>query len=430
MGNGPDTGTQAVRIGLVLHATPGLTVEEIHAGLRARHYVATPQDVIDALAGQRHQFRSEQHDGATRWYAMRPHSAPDMPRFRSHPEPVGWAEPPSELPWEWPPEPPQERPSPETVIAMINEARSRRGDAVLDSREAAQVAANLERRAADPSHYRNVCWNCTAVVDEGTNEHCSECRWLVCWCGACRKRTYVDRQGVSGACRREVWTLHDHDLPDVDFRGRRIVTATHPASDADSVRRLSRSARITALFHWSPVRAIPSIVQWGLLARPELKDRGIPFVTHGYGSPEKERELSAYVATSLRPKLGMMGAWSDSPVIWELDPEILVGDGVLFVAGNSASAAWTADQALESKGVAALERSLAALDLGGQPEILVPSRIPRVAITRAHVADETAAVAVRRMMEESGGISGWDVCWAADCPAGAHRLPERAGDTP
>ncbi len=397
MAKGSNVSTQAIRVHVVLVSTPGLTVEEIHAGLRARHYLAEPQDVIDALAGHRHHFRSEQRGGVTRWYATHSQFAPEMPSFRRRPEPGG------------------------DVIAKINEARTRRGDAVLDPREAAQVAANLERRAADPRHYTNVCWNCTAVVDEGTNEHCGECRWLVCWCGACRKRTYVDRYGVSGACRREVWTLLDHDLPDVDFKGRRIVTARHPAADADSVRRLSRTARVASAFHWSPARAIPSILHWGLLARPDLKDRGIPFVPHGYGSLEKERQLSAYVATSLRPKLGMIEAWTDSPVIWELDPEVLLAAGTLFVDGNSASAERDLDQVLASAGAAAFERALAAHEMpGGQPEILIPNRIPRAAIVRIHVSDEAMARRTAGFIEDAGTPFPWEVCWAADCAVGPH----------
>ena len=425
MADRPNIDSEAIRVHVVLRSTPGLTVEEIHAGLRARHYLAEPRDVIEALARHFNEFRHEQRDGATLWYALHAQFPITMPRPPRRADPPAWAPPPL---------PPPEVVPPKIVIASINEARRRRGDAVLDAMEATQVLANLAKRATDPRRYTKNCWNCTAVVDEATNEHCGECNWLICWCGACRLRTYVDAHGVAGACRREVWTLSDQEIPDIDFRDRRIVTAKPPAPDANAIRRLSRAAGVRSVFHWSPARAIPSILQLGLLARPELTDRGIAFVPHGYGSAEKQRRLSVCVALSLRPKLGMMGVWSENPVVWELDPEVLVGEGSLFIDGNSASADRPADLVLASKGAGAYQRALAALHLpGGQPEILIPNRIPRAAIIRIHVSDEAMAQTTQWAIEAVGSRLDWDVCWSVDClvgPPGGHGADSASGAGP
>jgi hypothetical protein len=394
---------QAVRIHVVLSSAQGLTVEEIHAGLRARHYVTTRQDVVDALARHPSQFSSEQGTGIARWRALNAHFPVSMPSLGCRPNLTGWSRRPSGLGWGLTLDSVPDKGSPAAVIEMINVARRRRGDAVLDSREAAQVAANLQKRAADPSHYRNVCWNCNAVVDEGTNEHCSECRWLVCWCGACRHRTYEDKQGFIGPCRREVWTLVRDDIPDFDYRGRPILTARPPGSDANSIRRLTHQAGIAAIYHWSPSRAVLNILRWGLLARPELRGRGVVFVPHSYGSAEKEQALAGYVATSLRPKLNMMATWSEAPVIWELDPEVLSTDGALFVDGNAASASLALEGILASRGSGHLRRVLDAyLEPGGQPEMLIPGRIPRAAIAHIRVLDEYTASTVRSHLKSMG----------------------------
>jgi hypothetical protein len=179
---------------------------------------------------------------------------------------------------------------------------------------------------------------------------------------------------------------------------------------------------VLSLFHWSPTRAIPSILRWGILARPELEDRGISFVPHGFGSFDKERALSKYVATSLIPKAGMMNAWSDNPVVWELDPEALTAAGTLFIEGNSASANIFLDHVLASTGAAAYERALNSYDApGAQPEILIPARVPRAAILRIHVTSADQASAVSSAFAEINAPVSWGVCSDAGCPVTRRR---------
>jgi hypothetical protein len=87
------------------------------------------------------------------------------------------------------------------LVTRINRARKARGEPTLTGAEATAVARNLMLRAAEPHRYTNVCWRCRAVVDEGTNERCAYCRWLACWCGACRKPDHVDALGnVAAPC--------------------------------------------------------------------------------------------------------------------------------------------------------------------------------------------------------------------------------------
>lgn len=90
------------------------------------------------------------------------------------------------------------------LVALINDARRRRGELVLDRSEARKVLHNLELQAQDPNRYHKWCWSCRAVVDAATNEKCPYCGWLVCWCGACRDPRWTDRNtGESaGVCRR------------------------------------------------------------------------------------------------------------------------------------------------------------------------------------------------------------------------------------
>ena len=290
------------------------------------------------------------------------------------------------------------------VVTKINEARRHRRQPILDEAEARKVLENLARRAADPNHYRKWCWHCQAVVDEGTNEHCRECRWLVCWCGACRSTAYVDAQGQRGACRTGAWTLGiAADVPDLDFHGLPILTSRPPGDDAAWIRALTLRAGVGAVYHWSPARAVPSVLTHGLLAHPGLRRLGIDYEQHRYGSHEKELALGAYVATSLRPKQGMMSEWSTEPIVWELDPEVLVTAGALFLPDNSARGTLSVAVALAAQGAPAYELALNAyLSQGAQAELLVPDRVPRMAIRRVFVGDEALANEVLRLAERVG----------------------------
>lgn len=286
--------------------------------------------------------------------------------------------------------PPAEQPP--NPVERINQVRGRRGEPELDAAEVAHVVANLRLRELDQARYRNVCWVCRAVVDESTNPHCAACGWLVCWCGACRepKQPWPRPHGRVGPCRNEAYLFAEElCYPDRDFLGRAILTAVLPALDAPDIRHLLARNGVGSVFHWSPARSVASIIQNGILSRSELARRGIRnWVPHGYGSPEKERALAGRVGVAFRVKPLMMREWSTTPVVFELNPEILAGDGTLFVPGNSAASRFATTELSSLRGAAALEnlfvRDRVLAD--GQAEAWIKVRVPCVAIRAIHVA--------------------------------------------
>jgi hypothetical protein len=290
--------------------------------------------------------------------------------------------------------------SPAETIQLINAARERRGEPTLDAAEAGQVIANLERRAADPDRYRSVCWKCSAAVDAATNERCEFCQWLVCWCGGCRAPNYRDRRtGETGHCRREVWlSIREREdaqeVVDLDYRGVPILTAGPPASDEAATVSTLVSHGIRAVFHWTPLRNLRSILMRGLLSRATLARRRIPIVAHGYGSIEKEKALRDYVCVSLEPKPWMMSAWSETPLVLEVDPAPLGSEGTLFVPGNSASMVFDIDGLLAMQGTPSVEKMFRSGSLAPQAEAWIPMAVPRIAIRAIHAKDVSTAKSV------------------------------------
>lgn len=287
--------------------------------------------------------------------------------------------------------------APATPLDRINLARRRRGEPILDAAEAQKVLDNLAARHSDPRRYRNICWSCHAVVDAATNERCVQCSWLVCWCGGCRAPSYVDPgTGQKGPCRQEVWLLADEmgdgsiEL-DTDFRGSPILTSQPPAADAPYIAAELRTRGIDAVYHWTPRRSIGSILRWGILSRGTLMERAIPFVGHGYGTLEKEGLLSAYVCISFAPKPWMMQEWSESPVLLELTPEALLGDGTLFIPGNSASGTFSASSLSSMNGMPAAQGLFLSGRVALQAEAWVRGWLPRIGIRAIHVADDVMA---------------------------------------
>lgn len=292
-----------------------------------------------------------------------------------------------------------------TILGVINKARRRRGEPILDASEAGKVLGNLARREDDPLRYRNVCWSCAAVVDEATNEHCAHCSWLVCWCGGCRAPYYPDpRTGQKGPCRQEVWLLADRMgdeaiEADIDFRGSPILTSQRPAQDAPGIAAEFRSGGISAVYHWTPLRGVASILRRGILSRHTLMDRAVPFVGHGYGSQDKEKLLSGYVCLSFAPKPWMMLEWSDTPVLLELAPDVLLGDGTLFIPGNSASASFSASSLASQTGLPAAEGLFLSGGVAPQAEAWVLASVPRIGIRAIHLPDTALAGAVSRDLD-------------------------------
>jgi hypothetical protein len=289
------------------------------------------------------------------------------------------------------------------VLDKINRARSRRGEPVLDPAEAAQVLEGFRRRAANPRAYRNVCWQCTAVVTEEFNLHCEECNWLVCWCGACRE---PDRPWPptyqAGPCPIEAGYFgKELGYPDHDYRGRPIVSANPPAPGSAELAKAIEIRGMGPLFHWTPARALESILSHGVLSRAELRRAGISVVGHNYGSHEKETILTPYVALAFRPKAVMMKAWSRSPVVLEIDPVVVLGAGTLFVPGNSASGTYRPEDLASLQGAAAFGRVWpeGEREPASQSEVWVRGRLPRRAIRRAFVETPTLAERLRARVQ-------------------------------
>lgn len=417
-----DVDGDAIRVHIVLREQPGLSLGQIAEGLHAKGYVADVRSVVAAIERNPQAFRSDGAPGELRWWAVGgafPGLAAQV--ARALPARRGPAYDLGDAPWfdyesdiatdaSWSLDPREASaddssddawlyrdPDPEDVLAKIKGARASRGDPELDTREAEQVLANLRRRSADPRRYRKWCWNCRAVVDEATNEHCYSCNWLVCWCGACRDWSKLDRDGLKGPCRRSAWLLASDTLPDEDFRGQAILTAAPPSRDAAEIQRVLSKVGLTAVYHWSPLRAAKSILHLGILAREGLDARRIGYVRHNLGDTAKTKALARYVSISLRPKTGMMADWSETPVVWQLHPDVLTTSDALFLPDNAASRRLNLHTILESTGPTALRAALAAYqEPGRQHEILIPGRVPRAAIMRVHVADPAVVDAVTR----------------------------------
>lgn len=357
---------------MVLRGRPPMTVDEIAAALVGRRYLARREEIEPLLHRFGDAFSVHQGDSELRWSAVG-REFPGYGRGAPPAQPRGFTGGPQT--------------SAEDVIATINHARSERGQAILDEAEARQVRANLARHAADPERYRNKCWNCDGFVDEATNEKCRDCRWLVCWCGACRSPDWEGPGGRQGVCRVGAWALAGvTPVPDYDFRGRAILTAQEPGADAAKIRAITGRHNIALLFHWSPARAIESILTHGILSPAELSRRGIDYVAHGYGSREKEAFLRNYVALSLRSKDRMMADWSTEPIVWGIDPEVLTCPGVLSLPDNSAKSDFAVEKVIGSVGAASYEAAVDAYrSRAGQVEFFVPARIPRMAIRRVFV---------------------------------------------
>ena len=79
-------------------------------------------------------------------------------------------------------------------LHAANASRARRGMGRLGVSAQEQLLAALR---GTHEGYWNHCWKCEATVEEGFNEWCSDCGWLICICGACRDPRW-------GGCARVV----------------------------------------------------------------------------------------------------------------------------------------------------------------------------------------------------------------------------------
>jgi ssDNA thymidine ADP-ribosyltransferase DarT-like protein len=278
--------------------------------------------------------------------------------------------------------------------------RRLRGEPELDESELTQAIASLAHWKDDPRRYINRCWLCKVGVDQAENLRCDKCRWLVCWCGACRDPMFRG-DGLLGPCRRETWALWEAVQKDIDYNGLPIMTSAPPVADAPAMAELLESTRTDFAYHWTPLRGIASILRHGILSRSLLHSHHVEFVPHVLGDAAKRVLLSEFVALSLRTKPLMMEKWSRSPIVLSVDSEVLTATGTLFVPGNSASPSFPAQELMSYTGLG----SLAALyeptgSIVGQAEVWVPTRVPSSAIREVHVRDVELAALVETAVQQ------------------------------
>ena len=289
------------------------------------------------------------------------------------------------------------------VLERIDSTRLRRGEPALTPRQREQVQESLELRARDPAHYRNVCWNCHAVVTEAHNVRCRACGWLSCWCGACREPTRPwPPNGSVGPCAAEGGVLgHELSYPDTDFLGRSILTAYPLSADAPQVRQILAQHGITSVLHWSNVSRIASVLERGLLSRNELQLLGVDHTLHGYSSLEKRYAAEPYVGVTFKPTPRTMRAWSPYPVVYEIDLAAASAAGTVFLTSEASPVDVTPDALAKRTGPDALQASLSAAAMNDRvvAEAWVRQRIPRQALVRAIVASPKVLAAIQREVQ-------------------------------
>jgi len=91
-----------------------------------------------------------------------------------------------------------------------------------------------------------------------------------------------------------------------------------------------------AVYHWTPIGCLESIMGAGIRPRAYLDRHDIPYERHSYGTLQKAVDFSDHIAVSLRPQRGMF--WHvEEAVLLVLDRRVLARNGAFYVPGNSAS---------------------------------------------------------------------------------------------
>ena len=91
-------------------------------------------------------------------------------------------------------------------------------------------------------------------------------------------------------------------------------------------------------------------------------------------------------------------------MVWELDAEVLTTEGCRFSVQNSASASVALADVLAATGAERYATVLQAYRRGdGQPELLVPDRVPPMAIRHVYARGE-AEETIRR----AARVAGWE----------------------
>jgi hypothetical protein len=96
-------------------------------------------------------------------------------------------------------------------IDTVGQIRLNLGRPSLSDAERSAIEKAVRARAALPIVYKNQCWKCHTPLHSTFNAWCPLCSWLVCVCGACRKPTWVDKQGRHlGPCPQEAALVSAH----------------------------------------------------------------------------------------------------------------------------------------------------------------------------------------------------------------------------
>jgi hypothetical protein len=165
-----------------------------------------------------------------------------------------------------------------------------------------------------------------------------------------------------------------------------ILKADAPAILA-SLRRHNR----TTLYHWTPTKAVPSVLEYGLLPRRELDARQIEYDPHGYGRAGKEEDFGGHVCLAFMPHWGMMSRESGPSAIIEIDAAVVGIDGAFYSPENTARneyefaevSSWTTAQDLDDLFTGPSEWGLRSY----QSEVWVPA-VPIDYIRTIHFRSE------------------------------------------
>ena len=92
------------------------------------------------------------------------------------------------------------------------------------------------------------------------------------------------------------------------------------------------------VYHWTPAKRLPSVLQHGILCRRELNARGIAYDPHGYGRVGKEQDFYGHVCVSFYPQKGMMKSEAGTPAVIVMSSQVVIADGAFYCPQNTARA--------------------------------------------------------------------------------------------
>src|SRR4051794_1030254 len=205
---------------------------------------------------------------------------------------------------------------------------------------------------------------------------------------------------------------------------------SQPWMKTDDRFRISASNHaIAAVYHWTPVRCLGSILALGIRSRSYLDRYDIAYEPHSYGTWGKAAAFEHHVAVSLRPQRGMFWQVEDASLL-VVDRRLLARNGSFYAPGNTASRTYDFATVSRRTSVEDLEALFAGphdeAPADWQAEIWIPKGVHQRRIERIIVRDERAADAARRAVaggsnletppaiEINGDLSEWTLSSLAD----------------